>query len=162
MLERPVCATRVGEYYSGTTAETHAFYSVVTCSVVGLLAFTVGILIGSFGINTGDEVASYKAFDGDATGFLINNIDNNRIRSWLKEITKDPHVGGTDEEEKALAGMIENHMIDSGLKTKVSEYEVLLSYPKREDGLRNYVAMVDKNGNIKTDTEVLLPVQCSL
>ena len=44
--------------------------------------------------------------------------------------------------------MIEDHMKDSGLTVKTSEYEVLLSYPRIEEGQRNYIAIIDKpNGN---------------
>ena len=57
-------------------------------------------------------------------------------------------MGGTPEEENTLVGMIEDHMKDSGLTVKTSEYEVLLSYPRIEEGQRNYIAIIDKpNGN---------------
>ena len=63
-------------------------------------------------------------------------------------MTADPHVGGTPEEENTLVGMIEDHMRDSGLTVKTSEYEVLLSYPRIEEGQRNYIAIINKeNGN---------------
>jgi len=42
--------------------------------------------------------------------------------------------------------MIEDHMRDSGLTVKTSEYEVLLSYPQIEEGMRNYIAIIDKQG----------------
>ena len=57
-------------------------------------------------------------------------------------------MGGTPEEENTLVGMIEDHMKDSGLTVKTSEYEVLLSYPRIEEGQRNYIAIIDRaNGN---------------
>ena len=42
-------------------------------------------------------------------------------------------------------------MEKANLNVKISEYDVLLSYPRREDGLRNYVAVHDSNGNIILD-----------
>ena len=47
--------------------------------------------------------------------------------------------------------MIEDHMRDSGLTVKTSEYEVLLSYPRIEEGMRNYIAIIDKADNIIED-----------
>jgi len=122
--------------------------------VLALLSFTIGILIGSFAVNTGEDFDAYTVFSGDASRFLINSIDNNRIRNWLQKITENPHVGGTPEEEEGVALMIEEHMKQEGLQVKVSEYQVLLSYPKRQDGLRNYIAIVDRDGNIKKDEKV--------
>ena len=81
-------------------------------------------------------------------------MDNENIREWLRKLTKDPHVGGTPEEEVYVAGLVEDHMRAEGLTVKVSSYDVLLSYPKREEGLRNYVAIHDKNGEIKIDKNV--------
>ena len=62
------------------------------------------------------------------------------------------HVGGTEEEEgqAGVAGMIEQHMRDSGLTVKVSSYDVLLSYPQRAEGMRNYVAIHDQNDELVT------------
>ena len=47
--------------------------------------------------------------------------------------------------------MIEDHMRDSGLTVKTSEYEVLLSYPRIEEGMRNYIAIIDKQGGNADD-----------
>ena len=81
-------------------------------------------------------------------------------------MTADPHVGVTPEEENNLVGMIEDHMRDSGLTVKTSEYEVLLSYPRIEEGMRNYIAIIakpggdandiieDENGNLVKSAEV--------
>ena len=68
-----------------------------------------------------------------------------------EKLTADPHVGGTPEEENNLVGMIEDHMRDSGLTVKTSEYEVLLSYPRIEEGMRNYIAIIDKPGGDAND-----------
>ena len=58
------------------------------------------------------------------------------------------HSQSRRPEENTLVGMIEDHMKDSGLTVKTSEYEVLLSYPRIEEGPRNYITFIDNaNGN---------------
>jgi len=69
------------------------------------------------------------------------SITGDSIRANLQFLSKDPHTGGTAEDEVVLVNYINDKMTSAGLEVKISEYEVLLSYPQREDGLRNYVAV---------------------
>ena len=124
--------------------------AIIVGAIAAAIAFGLGIVTGVFGIdnNGGELVAPRENVDAK----LVNNIDNERIREWLRRLTVDPHVAGTDEEEgqAGVAGMIERHMVDSGLTVKVSSYDVLLSYPRRETGQRNFVA-IHKNKQLAHD-----------
>ena len=97
---------------------------VLIGAVVAAICFGLGIITGVFGIDNSD-----KSLEDPASGSqprenvdqkLLDSIDNSSIREWLQRLTVDPHVGGTDEEEgqEGVAGMIEKHMRDSGLKVK--------------------------------------------
>ena len=119
-------------------------------AVVAAIAFGLGIVTGVFGIDNTDELEVKPRENVDDR--ILESIDNLSIREWLKKLTVDPHVGGTEEEEgqAGVAGMIEQHMRDSGLTVKVSSYDVLLSYPQRAEGMRNYVAIHDQNNELIT------------
>ena len=115
--------------------------AIIIGAIAAAIAFGLGIVTGVFGIdNGGDELVAPRE---NVDAKLMDNIDNERIREWLRRLTVDPHVGGTEEEEgqAGVAGMIEKHMRESGMTVKVSSYDVLLSYPRREAGERNYVAI---------------------
>ena len=64
-------------------------------------------------------------------------------------MAKDPHTGGTEEDEVILVSFIEGIMKDAQMTVQIPEYDVLLSYPQREDGKRNYVYLSTAN-----DTEL--------
>lgn len=70
------------------------------------------------------------------------------VRAHLAILAKDPHTGGTDEDEITLVNFVDAEMKKAHLTVKISEYEVLLSYPQREEGMRNYVAVTDFFGEI--------------
>ena len=126
--------------------------AIIIGAIVAALAFGLGIITGVFGINKSDELELSVRENVDDK--LINSIDPLSIREWLRKLTVDPHVGGTVEEEgqAGVAGMVERHMRESGLTVKISSYDVLLSYPQRAEGERNYVA-IHRNGVLATDED---------
>ena len=95
-------------------------------AVVAAICFGLGIITGVFGIDNSDKSLEDPAPAPESKPRenvdqqLLDSIDNMSIREWLKRLTVDPHVGGTDEEEgqAGVAGMIENHMRESGLNVK--------------------------------------------
>ena len=91
-------------------------------------------------------IPSKFIFVGNPSLIFDNSITGASIKSHLEVLAKDPHTGGTPEDEVTLVNFIKNHMETAQLTVKISEYEVLLSYPQREEGLRNYVAVTAFNG----------------
>ena len=80
--------------------------------------------------------------------FFNSTISNDTIKDYLINLTKEPHPAGTDEDEVVLVEYIEDVMKKAEMEVKISEYEVLLSYPQSEDGMRNYVAILHENGTL--------------
>ncbi|XP_066938487.1 putative N-acetylated-alpha-linked acidic dipeptidase isoform X1 [Macrobrachium rosenbergii] len=75
--------------------------------------------------------------------YIINNINPDNIRNYLREMTRKPSLGGT-EGERELARWIEGHWKEQGLdEVHLVPYQVLLSYPSPD--VPNLVRIVDSN-----------------
>ena len=51
-------------------------------------------------------------------------------RSWLRTLTEEPHVAGTQADYKT-AVFVRDKLREWGWKAELAEYEVLLNYPDR-------------------------------
>ena len=69
-------------------------------------------------------------------------------------MAKDPHTGGTEEDEVILVDFIEGIMKDAQMTVQIPEYDVLLSYPQREDGKRNYVYLSQNDTELWRSAEI--------
>ena len=131
--------------------------SIIITIIGAVIGLGIGIVIGHFGIEKNVDptlpptVPPSDDVKLDPIGLILSNVDNGTISEYLKVLAKDPHTAGTYEDEVVLVDFITQNMREANLKVKISEYEVLLSYPKREEGMRNYVAVHDQDGNIITD-----------
>ena len=127
-------------------------YDLLQTTIAVIFGVGIGIIIGHFGISeyVSDGVRNRRSLSNvaDIDSFFQQNINNESIGEYLKQLTWQPHVGGTPEDEITLVNFIQTEMAKANLITKTSEYEVLLSYPKREEGMRNYVAVHDGDGSI--------------
>ncbi|CAD6189092.1 unnamed protein product [Caenorhabditis auriculariae] len=78
------------------------------------------------------------------TDSLLQNIDVERIKQYLRRFTKEPHVAGT-EANKKVAYAIASAWSEAGLDdVHTIPYEVLLSYPKFD--IPNRVIIKSSNG----------------
>ena len=99
-----------------------------------------------------DIVSSSQSLP-DVIDLFNSTIQAESLKNNLDILAKDPHTGGTYEDEVVLVGFIEKLMQEAGMEVKIPEYDVLLSYPQREDGKRNFVAIVDAQGKIIEETK---------
>ena len=81
---------------------------------------------------------------------LIQKISANQIRSNLQHLTEKPHIAGSDRDEVYLADFITQRFGEMKLSVETHEFELLLSFPDREN--KNYVGILDEFGNIKPDS----------
>ena len=128
--------------------------TVLICFLGLAIGVGIGIIIGHFAIEKPSGESSQPPNDDvkvDPAGLILSSVDNNTISEYLKVLARDPHTAGTHEDETVLVDYIVGKMRNANLQVKVPEYDVLLSYPQREDGKRNYVAVHDQSGNIVTD-----------
>jgi N-acetylated-alpha-linked acidic dipeptidase len=56
-------------------------------------------------------------------------ISPQRLREFLAEVSKEPHVAGSEANER-LAGYLKKQFEAHGLETELATYDVLLSYPE--------------------------------
>ncbi|XP_070564588.1 N-acetylated-alpha-linked acidic dipeptidase 2-like [Ptychodera flava] len=126
--------------------------------LVGLVAviagFVIGILIGAVAIdNSEPENAAVTAAlrDGDPsiTDKLINEIDGENIREFLRYFTSEPHLAGTPM-DLVQAEYVRDKWLEQGLDyADVVPYDVLLSYPR---GKENRVELIDSSGHVEFES----------
>jgi N-acetylated-alpha-linked acidic dipeptidase len=67
----------------------------------------------------------------EAHALTVPTPDN--ARSWLRTVTEEPHVAGTEADHKT-ALFVRDKLREWGWKTEIAEYEVLLNYPRTRFG----------------------------
>ena len=62
---------------------------------------------------------------------LIENVDTNNLRSFLKELTREPHIAG-HRRDNELIEYIRKAWINMGLdRVELAEYDFFLSWPNQ-------------------------------
>ncbi|XP_070565293.1 N-acetylated-alpha-linked acidic dipeptidase 2-like [Ptychodera flava] len=118
------------------------------------VGFVIGILIGALAIdNSEPENAAVTAAlrDGDPSisDKLINEIDKENIKEFLRYFTSDPHLAGTPM-DLVQAEYVRDKWLEQGLDyADVVPYDVLLSYPR---GKENRVELIDNTGDVEFES----------
>ncbi|XP_036715020.1 aminopeptidase NAALADL1 [Balaenoptera musculus] len=113
----------------------------------------LGIILGHFAIPKGTDLPAPSAsasqdLDLEILEAVMGQLDANRIRENLRELSKEPHLA-TSPRDEALVQLLLRRWQDpeSGLDSAgTSEYEVLLSFPSQEQP--NRVDVVGPAGDI--------------
>uniref|UniRef100_A0A8I3PT97 Aminopeptidase NAALADL1 n=1 Tax=Canis lupus familiaris TaxID=9615 RepID=A0A8I3PT97_CANLF len=120
--------------------------------IVGAAALLgLGIILGHFAIPKGSDVPTPSIFqdlDLEILESIMQQLDASRIRENLRELSREPHLASSPQDE-ALVQLLLQRWRDpeSGLDSaEASTYEVLLSFPSREQP--NRVAVVSPTGNV--------------
>jgi N-acetylated-alpha-linked acidic dipeptidase len=79
---------------------------------------------GLIGFAPGSKAAQTKA---EAHALAVPTPD--AARAWLRGITEEPHVAGTDADYNTAVD-VRDKLISWGWQVRLDEYEVLLNYPK--------------------------------
>ena len=116
---------------------------VIGAVVLGVI-FSLGVIIGYYGgkgsvpaemaqaealMNslTHDQFAEEKEFIEE----VLENVDSDSIRSYLKELTKEPHIAGQERDEE-LTQWIKKAWEDMGLDhVELATYDFYLSWPNK-------------------------------
>uniref|UniRef100_A0A914PR45 Uncharacterized protein n=1 Tax=Panagrolaimus davidi TaxID=227884 RepID=A0A914PR45_9BILA len=87
---------------------------------------------------------------------LIENLKGENIKDYLRLITSDPHIAGTQNNKK-VGEKILNLWKKNGLENvHFVEYEVLLSYPDFDNP--NHISIVNRDGKILYKSNGTSPV----
>ena len=81
----------------------------------------------------------------------MNEIDAENIRKHLRTLTAKPHLAGTPADKEQAEG-IKQFWEKQGLKSWLTPYEVLLSYPKENNP--NKIELQDGSGNAIFTTQL--------
>jgi len=124
---------------------------------VAVLAFIIGILIGTFGIATSSSGASdtksgaaekseerthSNNFTEELVDEFLSLIDSNNIRENLKVLAAEPHIAAS-QRDKWLTNWIEQSWRKYGLEVSKPTYTMLLSYPDQTNP--NKIYLLDGN-----------------
>ncbi|XP_063430342.1 putative N-acetylated-alpha-linked acidic dipeptidase [Mytilus trossulus] len=142
----------------------YAFY--VLAIFIVIVATVLGILIGRYALcktdkkvdnnnkvtPAWDNLSPYYLTDGDPAirEELMNSIDANNIRTYLKGLSENPHLAGTPADLKQ-AKELEQFWKDNGMdEVFITPYEVLLSYPNTTDeSIMNQIQILNGSGDIQ-------------
>ena len=113
---------------------------VVTLAVV----FCLGIVIGHYGrdASSGGSAGMSEAealvdkimndqfsHERDLVTQALEDVNSDNLRSYLKRLTKEPHIAGSKQDEE-LVEYIKDAWIDMGLdRVELAEYDFYLSWP---------------------------------
>ncbi|XP_048578659.1 glutamate carboxypeptidase 2-like [Nematostella vectensis] len=129
----------------------------IVLAVVVIVIFVVGFLIGFFsaprGSKHGPEHGSSKPEEQVAyTDRMTDSLRAQNLENFLREFTKRPHMGGTDENRK-LGEYIRDLWLSYGFdKVEMPRYDVLLSIPPRDKP--NAVKIIDeRTGGVILDVQ---------
>lgn len=130
---------------------------VVTLAVV----FCLGIVIGHYGRDGSPETGMSEAealvdkimndqfaSERDLVTQALEDVNSDNLRSYLKRITKEPHIAGSKQDEE-LVEYIKDAWIDMGLdRVELAEYDFYLSWP-------NQVITIIQNKNFPKNHDLL-------
>ncbi|XP_035665201.1 N-acetylated-alpha-linked acidic dipeptidase 2-like [Branchiostoma floridae] len=126
---------------------------ILLAVVCGAVAFALGVIIGWFsrsGLTAEDRAALNKCLasieDADETirDHILENIDAQRIRENLRQLSQKPHMAGTPPDLE-MAELLRRNWLENGLdEVRLVPYDVLLSYPPLgREGPNNTAVTVD-------------------
>lgn len=112
-------------------------------TVVLICTFAVGILVGHFGINSRDHSEHYVNRDTrslkESIKRSVDAIDADKIRSYLRDLTKVPHLAASDK-DKELTQWIAKEWREYGFDhVQLDSYNILLSYPDQSNPNKIYL-----------------------
>ena len=122
--------------------------NIIIGSVILAIVFSLGVIIGHFRrkiptaenakaealINSlmGDQFSSEKELIKEA----LENVNSDNLRSYLKELTKGPHIAG-HRRDNELIDYIRRSWTNMGLdRVELTEYDFYLSWPNEVRNLK--------------------------
>ena len=118
--------------------------NVAIGSVLLAVIFSLGVIIGYYSkqepsisrdgranefVNT--IVTDQFLKEKDLINQALESVDSNKLRSYLKELTKEPHIAG-HRRDNELIEYIRKTWIDIGLDhVELAEYDFYLSWPNQ-------------------------------
>lgn len=125
----------------------------VVVFIVGLACLVVGILIGWASSRPKQDAfddrwkEALKGEDDDVTDKILREMKPGTIKEYLKYLTSKAHLGGTDEQIENAA-YIKEKWDEQGLdSTRIVRYNILLSYPRRDQPNHVYI-LLDNNTEV--------------
>ncbi|XP_036058626.1 aminopeptidase NAALADL1 [Onychomys torridus] len=113
----------------------------------------LGIILGHFAIPKASDPPAPNTSDSQDLDLAIldlvmGQLDASRIRENLRELSKEPHVASSARDKALVQLLLERWQdTETGLDSaKTNEYEVLLSFPSREQP--NIVEVVGSSGTV--------------
>jgi len=125
--------------------------TAVICGVSVLSAFIIGILIGTFAINknNSDDTIEDDFENKEFVAEVINKVNSENLRSFLKTLTKKPHIAAS-ERDRFLTEWIKKKWEEFGLDSvSLSTYDFLFSYPNQTNPNKIYL-YDDQNNTVFT------------
>eukprot|EP00057_Strongylocentrotus_purpuratus_P007572 XP_011662046.1 PREDICTED: glutamate carboxypeptidase 2-like [Strongylocentrotus purpuratus] len=118
---------------------------VVAVSAAIAVGIGAGVLIGWYSgpdrVTDSYENARREADEGISSDLMIEmNVQFATDVLW--DLTRDPHVAGTKENEK-LADDIQTNWTNYGFDAKIYAYDVLLSFPSEVEGEDNAIRILN-------------------
>ena len=118
--------------------------NVAIGSVFLVIIFSLGVIIGYYSkeepsisrdgrknefLNT--IVTDQFLKEKDLINQALESVDSNKLRSYLKELTKEPHIAG-HQRDNELIEYIRKTWTDIGLdRVELAEYDFYLSWPNQ-------------------------------
>nr|XP_034326256.1 N-acetylated-alpha-linked acidic dipeptidase 2 [Crassostrea gigas] len=136
----------------------------VVAAIVGLV---IGLLIGRFGIRSDNDdyritgISETFVQDADPTisEEIMDNINSDNIRQYLRELTEYPHLAGTDADYKQAKDLQEFWRSVGLDETFITPYDVLLSYPETKDESKmNRIFVYDSAGQVVWKSALYEPI----
>ncbi|XP_065943873.1 N-acetylated-alpha-linked acidic dipeptidase 2 [Magallana gigas] len=136
----------------------------VVAAIVGLV---IGLLIGRFGIRSDNDdyritgISETFVQDADPTisEEIMDNINSDNIRQYLRELTEYPHLAGTDADYKQAKDLQEFWRSVGLDETFITPYDVLLSYPETKDESKmNRIFVYDSAGQVRWKSALYEPI----
>lgn len=122
--------------------------NVIIGVIILAVIFSLGVIIGYFGndnstqSNSKAEALVHKimsdqfSLERDLIKETLQNVDADQLRSYLKELTKEPHIAG-HRRDNELIDYIYNAWKDMGLdRVELAEYDFYLSWPNQVMNLK--------------------------
>ncbi|KAG8522717.1 Aminopeptidase NAALADL1 [Galemys pyrenaicus] len=125
-------------------------WAKVLGGLVGAAALLgLGIIVGHFAIPKVSDALASQDLDQKLLETVLGQLDASRIRDNLRELSRKPHLATTARDEELVQLLLQRWRDpESGLDSaQASQYEVLLSFPGREQP--NRVDVVDPTGKVQ-------------
>ncbi|XP_038074787.1 N-acetylated-alpha-linked acidic dipeptidase 2-like [Patiria miniata] len=155
-IRDPDAGVTVRSYRTGKSSPTMHLSNrtivVIAALVAACVGIGIGVIIGWFSsqaqlpkvgsCETGWSDA-LKEEDSDAGTLLMNEMQAGNMKEYLRKLTSTPHLAGTPA-DKSNADYVRDEWIKYGLEpVRQNAYNVLLSYPSKEDP--NYVSVLNSD-----------------